>query len=57
MVMFHPLSSSAWANVKLAEVAEQVGKMMELPKSTQVRQEMLNPVVVCEHRKCGIDRA
>ena len=55
--MFHSWPSTAWANVKLAEVAEQVGKMMELTKSTQVRQEMPNPVFVCEHRKCGIDRA
>ena len=31
--MFHPLPSSAWADGTLAEVAEQVGKMMELPKS------------------------
>ena len=31
--MFHSWPSTAWANVKLAEVAEQVGKMMELPKS------------------------
>ena len=32
-VLFHPLPSSAWADGKLAEVAEQVGKMGEYPKS------------------------
>ena len=33
MLQLHPLPNSAWADVKLAEVAEQGGKMMELPKS------------------------
>ena len=43
---FNPQPSSAWADGKLAEVAEQVGKMVEHPKSvnqTQVRQDMGRP--------------
>ena len=38
-MLLHPLPSSVWAEGKLAEVAEQVGKMMEDPelKSNQSR--------------------
>ena len=32
-MLFQPLPSSAWANGKLAEEAEKVGKMVEHPKS------------------------
>ena len=37
--LFHPLPGSAWADVKLAELAEQVGKIVEYheSKSTQPR--------------------
>ena len=31
--LFHPLPGSAWADGKLAELAEQLGKMVEHPKS------------------------
>ena len=31
--MFHPQPGSAWANGKLADLAEQLGKMVEHPKS------------------------
>ena len=47
--MFHPLPGSAWADGKLTELAEQLGKMVEHPKSvdpTQVRQEMCHPAEV-----------
>ena len=31
LVLFHPLPNSAWADGKLSEVVEQVGKMGEYP--------------------------
>ena len=36
--VFHPLSDSAWADGKLAELAEQLGKMVEHPKSKSTKQ-------------------
>ena len=37
VVLFHPLPISAWADGKLAEVAEQVGEIGEYPKSKSTR--------------------
>ena len=31
--LFHPLPGSAWADGKLAEMSEQLGKIVEHPKS------------------------
>ena len=35
--MFHPLPGSAWADGNLAELAEQLGKMVEHPKTKSIQ--------------------
>ena len=43
--LFHHLPGSAWADGKVAELAEQLGKIAE-PNPSQLSQQMAHPVLV-----------
>ena len=45
-MLFHLLPGSAWADGNLAELAEQVGKMVEHHNPTQLSDQMDHPVLI-----------
>ena len=51
--LFHPLPGSAWADRKLAELADQLGKMVEHPKSKSAQPRFTRRwATLCELLEC-----